>query len=505
MADSFRKRYFFKVFSSVFSAATSVVVQSIIPRGLGALAYGNFNFLTDFFTQVLGFLNMGTSTAFYTKLSKRPDESPLVLFYLSYIILATMLVLLGVWIAGGLGWSQKLWPGQGMEFVFMAVIFAGMMWLQSSTNDMIDAYGLTVKGEIVKIIQRVLGLGLILLLFWKSCIYMRNIFIYQYVLMLTMIVLFFYLMRKNGFEVQPSRIKGKGAAAYGREFYRYSQPLFLYALGGLVVGIFDRWFLQWCNGGVQQGFYSLAFKIGAVCFLLSSSMTQLITREFSIAHHKQDYQLMAQLFRRHIPLLYALTAIMCCFVAANADKATLIMGGKEFKGALLPVAIMALYPMHQTYGQLSGAVFYATDQVRLYRNIGLIVMFLELPCTYFLLASPVHFGLGLGATGLAVKVVAANILSVNVLLYFNTKFLKLPFFWYVIHQLINVIVFLGLALFVRICLDHLFLGKNVLFHFLGDGFVYLLMVAAVVYIAPGLLGLHRQDILRFLNKKPVLP
>jgi len=465
---SLKKRYLYKVFSNVASVATGAVTQAIIPRALGPAQYGNFNFLTDFFIQLLGFMNMGTSIGFYTKLSKRPQESKMVLFYLGYIILATIVVLLGVEIVGGFGWTQKLWPGQQLTFVLMAVFFAAMTWLLASMNDMIDAYGLTVKGEIAKIIQRVLSLGLIFLLFWEGWIYMKSVFIYQYISMLILILFFFYVMRKKGFEVKPVSFSGKEMLSYGNEFYAYSQPLFLFSLVGLIVGIFDRWFLQWCNGGVEQGFYSLGYKIGGICFILSASMAQLITREFSIAHHKQDYQLMAQLFRRHIPLLYALTAIMCCFVVANADKAALIMGGKGFKGALLPVAIMALYPMHQTYGQLSGAVFYATDQIRLYRNIGMIVMFLGVPVSYILLASPEHLGLAMGATGLAIKMVVINILAVNVMLYYNARFLKLSFGWYLMHQLVSAIVFLGLAFFITIGMDHLFTERGVV-SFLSGG------------------------------------
>lgn len=500
LVDSLRKRYFFKVFASTILVGVAVISQSIIPRGLGALAYGNFNFLTDFFAQVLGFLSMGSSIAFYTKLSKRHNDTKMVIFYLSFIVLATAFVLLGVGLVGGLGWSRYLWPGQRLGFVTMAVVFAGMTWLVSSMSDMIDAYGLSVQGEIAKIIQRILGLGLILALFWLGAIYMRNIFIYQYVLMLVMILFIFHVIRKNGFNIKFSRISQKDVQSYGHEFYTYSQPLFLYSLVSLLICIFDRWFLQWCNGGVEQGFYSLAFKIGAVCFILSSSMTQLITREFSIAYHQQDMLRMTQIFRRHIPLLYALTAVLCCFVVANADKVTLIMGGRGFKGAILPVAIMAFYPIHQTYGQLSNAVFFATDQTRLYRNVGIVAMLIGIPVTYFLLASQAHYGLGMGSVGLALKMVVAQVLWNNVLLYFNSKFLNFSFGWYVKHQLVSVLVFIIVAFFTTWVVDHCFYGKDVLFRFFFAGFGYLLLTVAVVYLFPALLGLEHDDVSAVLCK-----
>ena len=67
---------------------------------------------------------------------------------------------------------------------------------------------------------------------------------------------------------------------YLNEFYDYSRPLFSYAIIGLFVGLFDRWFLQKYGGSIQQGFFSLALQVGALCFLFTGSMSSLITREF---------------------------------------------------------------------------------------------------------------------------------------------------------------------------------------------------------------------------------
>ncbi|GAH85102.1 unnamed protein product, partial [marine sediment metagenome] len=64
--DSLKKRYFFKLCANLIGLPISIVIQSIIPRGLGPSAYGDFTFLTNFFTKVTGFFDAGTSIAFYT-------------------------------------------------------------------------------------------------------------------------------------------------------------------------------------------------------------------------------------------------------------------------------------------------------------------------------------------------------------------------------------------------------------------------------------------------------
>ena len=49
-----------------------------------------------------------------------------------------------------------------------------------------------------------------------------------------------------------------------------------------------------------------------------------------------------------------------------------ITGGPDYSAALIPVDLMALYPIHQVYGQLVGSVYHVMDKTKLFRNIHLI-------------------------------------------------------------------------------------------------------------------------------------
>jgi hypothetical protein len=178
----------------------------------------------------------------------------------------------------------------------------------------------------------------------------------------------------------------------------------------------------------------------------------------------------------------------------NADKVAVIIGGRDFKAAFLPVAIMAFFPLHQTYGQLSTAVFFATDQTRLYSYVMSIFLLLGLPVTYFLLAPAAFHGFGMGAIGLTIKMLAMNIIATNALLYFNAKLLHLPFGWYLSHQVVSVAVFMALAFLATWGADHWMAGADVIWRFLGAGLGYLFVMTGFVYFFPGLLGLGHQDI-----------
>ena len=224
-------------------------------------------------------------------------------------------------------------------------------------------------------------------------------------------------------------------------------------------------------------------------------MTPLITREFSIAFGNQDLSQMATLFRRYIPLLYSIAAYFACFIAVQADKVIYIFGGNKYKEAAMAVTIMAFFPIHQTYGQLSGSVFYATGRTALYRNIGILFILLGVPVTYFLIAPNGQWGLDAGATGLAIKMVLLQFLGVNVFLYFNAKHLKLSFFKYVAHQIACIIFLLAIAVTATTGVDTL-LGTHahIVFKFLLAGFVYSILIIAIVYYIPIIFGLKRDDI-----------
>jgi hypothetical protein len=161
----------------------------------------------------------------------------------------------------------------------------------------------------------------------------------------------------------------------------------------------------------------------------------------------------------------------------------------------MPVIIMAFYPIAQTYANLSGSLFFATGQTSLYRNIGVIFMVGGLPLTYFLIAPASKLGLGIGATGLAIKVVALAFIVVNVQLYYNARLLGLRFWRYVGHQFLSVGCMLGSAVAVRLALEMSpLIRAHIIVGFLLAGLLYTIIVMGVTFFQPLLFGLQRQDL-----------
>lgn len=319
--------------------------------------------------------------------------------------------------------------------------------------------------------------------------------------MFFLIGFYVWMMERNGYPIiKDWRIPFQKVKNYTHEFFNYSHPLFLTGIVGLFAGILDRWLLQFYGGSVEQGFYGLSYQIGIVCFLFSGAMSPLIMREFSVAYNQKNIRHIAYLFRKYIPLLYSLAAFISCFLSVQAEKVVYIMGGKDYTNAAVAVAVMSFYPIHQTYGQLSGSVFLATGQTGLYGKIGVFFMVVGLPLTYLFIAPSSQLGINAGAAGLAIKMVLIQIISVNVQLYFNAKFLNLNFWKYLGHQLVSVICLILISQFSMFIVDKaLHFGDNIIFNFLIGGILYCVMVLILIYFQPRIFGLGEKDVTKLFN------
>ena len=105
-------------------------------------------------------------------------------------------------------------------------------------------------------------------------------------------------------------------------------------------------------------------------------------------------------------------------------------------------------------------------------------------------------GMQLGATGLAAKMVLVQYLGVNVQLWFNTKYLKLPFLNYFLHQIYTMLI-LGTTSCISMKFADFF-SDNILISFLMSGFIYSIVVAMIVYSFPSIISFNRNELTKLI-------
>jgi O-antigen/teichoic acid export membrane protein len=185
-------------------------------------------------------------------------------------------------------------------------------------------------------------------------------------------------------------------------------------------------------------------------------------------------------------MLYSLAAFFGVFIAFQSENLLMIFTDERFSGALAALIIMAFYPLHQTYGQINSALFFAMEKVDVYKNIGVLSTLLGLPLSFLFI-----YFLEWGAEGFAWKMVLLQLVAVNVQLYFNVKFLNLKFLSYIKHQLFALMFFVLIAV-CSVSISPEFSSDllNVLF----SGFLYALLVMVGVYLLPSVFSTSRNEL-----------
>lgn len=497
-APTLARRYFFKLVANVASVPVYLVMEAILPRALGPQMYGNFSFATNLFQQLSSFLDMGTSTCFYNALSRRQQETGLIGFYARVALLVGCISLLAALLMFVPGVGDVFMPDVPGWLAPLAALWAFLTWGGRVLRSMNDALGVTVASEMVRTVVALSAAGLLALLFFAQWLNIFSLFAQQY-LLLGVTGLGYWLVTRKHLAAQ-GRVLGMALApgagrAYAREFFDYSHPLFVQALLSFVLLTAERWLLQWFEGSAEQGFFALSQKVSMACFLFVSAMTPLVMRELSIAWGRQDKAEMARLIDRFAPLLYVVAAYFSCFTLVEGRALVHFFGGAQFVAAIVPVQIMALYPLHQAYGQLAGSVFHATGRTRTLRNLAALECVYGLAAAWFLLAPPEFGGLRLGAVGLACKTVLVQMLTVNLYLWLASRFIPLHFWRNLAHQLWSLALLALLALATREATLALGIGDMQSFwRFLVSGLCYTAACGLLCLALPQVMGMSRQDV-----------
>ena len=194
---SLARRYMGKLLANIATVPVYLIMEAVLPRALGPQTYGNFNFATSVFTQLTGFLDMGTSTCFYNALSRRQYEMPLVAFYgrvSALVFLVTMLSGLFL-LVPELG--DLLLPDVPLWYAPLAAFYGFLLWGTRVVRSMNDALGLTVPGELLRSVVNLLGAGLILAFFWLGLLNAGALFGIQYAMMGGIIIGCLLIMRRS--------------------------------------------------------------------------------------------------------------------------------------------------------------------------------------------------------------------------------------------------------------------------------------------------------------------
>ena len=492
-----KKDFVFKLFTNIIRIPVSFLLQSIYPRILGPIAYGNFDYLNDFANKIVGFLDSGVSVAFYTRLSQDKFNRKIVKFY-SWLVLLIIIVYILLVITTYLNsFYIIIWPGQDFIIILLSTLLGVVTFCSNNIFRMIDACEQTIKGEWVKMGQLILtSLVVILFYFIFKKVTLEIFYIIQIILIIVLLFSLYFIFKKSGFlSLQSTSLSKNEKIYYSKYFWTYASPLLVTGVIALISGIGERWILQRYGGSVEQGYFALSSKIGALIFLFTSAMMPLLMRETSKLFGLNQIVLIKNLFLKNLKILYCLVTFMAVYVSINSHFIIKILAGNKFTQAGVVVALMAYYPIHQTVGQINSTLFMSTERTKEYRNISLFFIPFTVIFSYFFIAPKSQFGLGLGALGLGIEMIFIQIVVQNVLLFFNCKYLKISFIKIIFYQIwiILMLLLIGYIEYILICIMESNIYIIAISHFL----IFTTSILMLVYIYPKIIGLaNSQQILQ---------
>ena len=503
--DSVRKRYLVTLLSNSIFFFASLVTAGIVPRALGPKLLGDYSFLSRISSALRNFLNMGTSSAFFNYNAKHEKTGALVkaysFWYVGQLFTSLSLVLLAVII----GLKDTIWPGQELKYIIWILIFDWVFFSVNILKQLSDSKGYTTRAQLINLIISVSNIIILVFFALKGLLNLnRYIAIQTFCSAAISLGIIFYVIIPHRDLYWAGGMKGK-LKEFKDYFVKFCSPLVAITIVGFFFAYFDRMILQRFSGSIQQGYFHIATSWSAFATLFTASILVIYKREMAHSLGQNNIRRAAEMFLRYLKMMYFMTLTLAVFLAFHARTLLALIAGPEFKAAGVILIIMAFYPIHQVYGQLGGAAFYASERTAILRNISVSAMILGIPLSYFLIAPttmPIP-GLGLGAMGLAIKTVVWNIILVQVYLIWNCRFFKLSPIPFWRHQIYSLLILVGIMCILKLALNFFLQGLGAEFTVLRlflDVLVYFSVVAGFVYLRPSIAGIKREEIIVVLKK-----
>jgi len=476
----------------------------ILARGLGPENYGHYSFLIGSFVAVRALLDLGTNEAFFTFLSKKKQKAGFIHAYVAWLGIQFFLslLLIGWWIPEP--WFTKIWLGLDRDLVLIAftvVFLQHQVWITLVRIG--ESERLTHYVQALNISLALTNLSLMGLLFLLGSLTLPLVFLLMAAEYLVAVGVAWKLFGVDRFP--PGAVDRKKMF---QDYLQYCSPLVIYNILQFGYEFADRWLLQNFGGPEQQGFFAVGFQFAAVSLVLSASMLNLFWKEIAEALEQGNAQRVKHLYHRVARFLVMLSAaISGLLIPWSSEIVQGILGPKYVESAPV-LAIMFLYPIHQSIGLIDVTLFMAAGHTRTFLIHGAVFMAVSIPIAYWVQApadAPIP-GLELGALGMALKLVVLQFFQSNARTWWNARVHNWRFDWP--HQFAAIGSALGLGALACQAARAVGGGEPGAFPILPMGLSLLIyggLIAGWFWLFPGLLGYTREELKNLLNQLVIFP
>ncbi|OGQ99685.1 MAG: hypothetical protein A2505_09460 [Deltaproteobacteria bacterium RIFOXYD12_FULL_55_16] len=503
-SQSVKTRFLVSVGSNALRGMLGFVSGLLIARGLNPSGYGDLMFLLGSFAAIRSLLDMGVSSAFYTFLSRHTQGSRFYLVYFSWLALQFVITLLFVALIVPDSIFARVWLGHNREIVIIAFLAAFMQQQVWQTVTQIgESRRKTVKVQLLNLAMAMFYLAMVSgLLFVGGMSAGRILFLLigQYA---AATLLAHWLLREG----QAAAIEKEASIdQIARQYWVYCKPLVALSLVSFLYDFADKWMLQKFGGAEQQGYFQISNQFSAISLLATTSILSVFWKEIAAAWAERDHARVAMLYRKVSRGLVMLGAITTGLLLPWAEQIVRVFLGQSYAQAWPVLAIMLLYPIHQSMGQIGGTMLLASGHTNRYMVVSMGIMLVSVPLSYLMLAPAegdlIH-GFEMGALGMASKMVLLGIVSVNIQAWVIARYNGWKFDW--VFQAVGIPLMIGLGCLVKMLVglgwDLEVVSKpQLLVPIMVSSFFYAVFILLTVWFLPWLAGLEKEEMKNLFRK-----
>ncbi|MBK9161520.1 MAG: lipopolysaccharide biosynthesis protein [Nitrosomonadales bacterium] len=499
-----KSRFLVSVVANALRASLTLLTGILLARGLDPSGYGDLAFLLGSFVAVRALLNMGSSSAFYTFLSQRARERRFYLFYFSWLALQFVITLSLVALIIPHGLFEKIWLGHSRGIVLLAFV---AVFMQQQVWQMVGQIGesarKTVRVQLLNTAVAVAYLMTIGSLWLSGGLSVERVLWAIICLYAVATALSYRFLREQ------NAGQAEGSATYGQmfdEYWHYCKPLIGFAVVSFLYAFADKWMLQKFGGATQQGYFQIASQFAQVSLLATVSILNIFWKEIAEAKSRGERERVGALYKKVNRGLVMLSAVIAGLLLPWSKQIVALLLGPAYVEAWPVLAIMFLYPIHQSMGQIGGTMLMASSDTRRYVALSTAIMLGSLPLSYFAMAPTSGMlipGLGLGAIGMACYMVLSSVIAVNIQAWVIARSGGWEFDWR--YQAVGIPLMLGLGYAAKMVVgliwnidDAGWVGLVI------PGFfacvVYGISVLSVVRRYPWLMGMEKDELRGLWNR-----
>lgn len=501
--QSVKARFIATLSVNIARIGLGFIAGIIIARSLTPAGYGNYSFLLGSFSSIPALISMGTPQAFYTFISQKRHGLKFYIYYLSWIAIQFILVLLFIGVIFPDTWRNKVWLGHAKGIIILAFSASFMM---NRLWEVVTQAGESIRATVIVQLYNISIVGLYLcvvsVMAFLHCLTISNLFIIS--AFIYFLAFFLLSVRLRDKLVINEDIK---LSKWVNDFKAYCSPLIAYNIVSFLYAFSNLWLLQRFGGSVQQGFYNVGLRFSAICLIATTSILAVFWKEIAEANKSGDKERLYYLYKKTSRGLCFAGAMGASLFIPFSREILVFLLGPKYEAGWFSLAVMFLYPIHQSLGQINASYFYATAQTRLYSKVQIIIMIISMPATYLVLASRSSIipGLALGSAGLALKTVISQIIAVNLLAFFICKTSGWRFNF--LYQFVSMGVLLIASFAIKGFFSWVFQALNISLNPLAlMAFcmpINILAIGLIIYSYPELSGLEKgqlRNVIYFLRK-----